>query len=527
MFRKKISISPLLLRLLTLNILVLFFLLGGFVSIDRYEQTLVENEYQKLEDEGRILAQAVGRSIAITENYRTQIIITRQAQITISHLLEKSRVRIRLFSYQGDLIADSEKTIGFESKVKEQQLSDVKNNNIFRIIFEKIYTKTSTLISKTSNIPMYKEYVLQQAENYDEVLKALYGEDTRNIRQLENGKRIFSLALPVQSYRKISGAILLTVDSENIENKLQDFRFEVLKVFFIALFLTIFVSIYLAANIVRPISKLAAIAKDIDSSKGRNITIPQFSDRKDEINDLAVSLKKMLNSLLDRMDAIENFAADVAHEIKNPLTSLKSAVEAAALTKDKNQLAKLSKIIIEDVTRLNRLVTDISNASRLDAELSRESMKNINLKMIIGNIVNFYNKDKKLILFIFEDEVKYLVNGNKQRLSQVFTNMIDNAISFNKKNKTIGITLKTTKKLVIIHIDDFGPGVIKKNKDKIFNRFFTERPKEEKFGEHSGLGLSISKQIIDVHNGSIKVANRMDKNGKVSGAQFTIFLKKV
>ena len=236
MFRKKISISPLLLRLLTLNILVLFFLLGGFISIDRYEQTLVENEYKKLEDEGRILAQAIGRSIAITGDYRTQIIITREAQITISHLLEKSRVRIRLFSYQGDLIADSEKTIGFESKVKELQLSDVKNTNIFRIIFEKVYTRISTLISKTSNIPIYKENVLQQAEDYDEVLKALYGEDTRNIRQLEDGKRVFSLALPVQSYRKISGAILLTVDSENIENKLQDFRFEVLKVFLLLYF---------------------------------------------------------------------------------------------------------------------------------------------------------------------------------------------------------------------------------------------------------------------------------------------------
>ena len=527
MFGKRISISPLLLRLLTLNILALFFLLGGFFSIDKYQQILIENEYEKLEDEGRILAQAIGRSIVIADNYRLQIIMTPEAQKTIVHLLEKSRVRIRLFSYQGDLIADSEKTIGYRTKIKETKLADVKEKNIFRILFEKIYINIAALIAKTSNLPVYKENVLQQAEDYEEVLKALYGEENRNLRQLESGIKIFSLALPVQSYRKISGAILLTVNNQNIETKLQNFRFEVFKVFFVALFLTICVSVYLSNNIVRPIRKLAAVAKDINPLKRRKIVVPQFSDRKDEINDLAVSLKNMLNSLLERMDAIENFAADVAHEIKNPLTSLKSAVEAATKTKDKKQIEKLSEIIIDDVKRLDRLVTDISNFSRLDAELSREDMKKVDVKKIIQDIINFYNRDNELIFVIFNKELKYKAIGNKQRLSQVFTNIFDNALSFNKRNKKIEVYLKTTKNLIIINIDDFGPGIQNQSKEKIFDRFYTERPKGEKFGEHSGLGLSISKQIIEAHNGSITAENKINKNGKIAGARFTIMLKKI
>ena len=524
--RRKIFISPLLLRLLTLNILALFFLLGGFFSIDRYQQTLMENEYLKLEDEGRILSQAIGRSIALTENYRPQIFITREAQITISHLLEKSRVRIRLFSYQGDLIADSKKTIGYQTKVKETKLPTVKNQNIFRILFEKVYINILALIAKTSNLKIYQENVLQHADDYNEVLKALYGEETRHLRQLESGRKIFSVALPVQSYRRVSGAILLTMDSKQLENKLQDFRFEVFKVFFLALFLTICVSIYLSANIVNPIRKLAAVAKDINPAK-KNVSIPQFSDRKDEINDLAVSLKNMLNSLLDRMNAIESFAADVSHEIKNPLTSLKSAVEVVSTTKDKKQITKLSKIIIEDVKRLDRLVTDISNASRLDSELSRESMKNMDLVKIIKNIINFYNRNKKIILFQFSRDKKYMINGNQQRLPQVFINIIDNALSFNKKNKKIEIFLKTKQNFHTIYIEDFGPGISSKNKEKIFDRFYTERPKDEKFGKHSGLGLSISKQILEAHEGSIIAKNKINKNGKITGAKFVIMLKKI
>ena len=219
MFGKKLTISPLLLRLLTLNILALFFLLGGLFSIDRYQQTLEENEFIKLEDEGRILSQAIGRTILQAPDTRTQIILTREAQETISFLLNQSRVRIRLFSYQGNLLADSENSVGFRTIVKTIELPSLQEKNFFRIFFEKIYAYISLVVAKTSKLDFYQENTLQQAEDYDEVLKALYGEETRFLRQLNNGKKMFSVAIPVQSYKKISGAVLLTLDSTNIENK--------------------------------------------------------------------------------------------------------------------------------------------------------------------------------------------------------------------------------------------------------------------------------------------------------------------
>ena len=526
MFRNKITISPLLLRLLTLNILALFFLLGGLFSIDRYQQTLQENEFKKLEDEGRILSQAIGRTILPTDDLRSQVIITREAQETIGYLLSQSRVRIRLFSYQGDLLADSERSVGFHTRISSAELPSLEKKNIFRIFFEKVYSYVSLFLVKTSKLNIYKENTLQQAEDYKEVLNALYGEETRVLMQLGNGKKLLGVALPVQSYKKITGAILLTLDSTIIENKLKDFRFEVFKIFFLALFLTICVSIYLSANIVKPIRKLANAAKNINPSEGRRISVPQFSDRKDEISELSVSIKEMLNSIWNRMDAIENFAADVAHEIKNPLTSLKSAVDVANNTNDKKQFNKLSKIINQDIKRLDRLVTDISNASRLDAELSREGMKKFNIKKILEETANFYNRDENKILFNFVKNSDYSIYGNEQRLSQVFNNVIDNALSFNKGYKKIEIFLKSNKNNIFVEISDYGPGIDRNNFNKIFDRFYTERPSKEKFGEHSGLGLSIVKQILEVHKGLIKVENRLGKNKKIIGAKFIITLKK-
>ena len=526
MFRNKITISPLLLRLLTLNILALFFLLGGLFSIDRYQQTLQENEFKKLEDEGKILSQAIGRTILPTEDFKSQVIITREAQETISYLLSKSRVRIRLFSYQGDLLADSQRSVGFQTRVKSIELESLKKKNFIRIFFEKIYNYVSLLVAKTSKLPIYSENTLQQAEDYEEVLNALYGEQNRFLRQLENGKKMFSVSMPVQSYKKVTGAILLTFDSTNIENKLKDFRFEVFKIFLLALFLTICVSIYLSTNIVKPIRKLANATRNINPSDGRKVSVPQFLGRKDEISELSASIKEMLNSIWNRMDAIENFAADVAHEIKNPLTSIKSAVEVLSNTKNKKQLNKLLGIINQDIQRLDRLVTDISNASRLDAELSREKMQKINIQKLLEETVNFYNRDKDKILFNFVEKSNYFIYGNKERLSQVFNNLIDNALSFNKKNKKIDIFLKSNKNNVFIEIKDYGPGISTSNFNKIFERFYTERPSEEKFGQHSGLGLSIVKQILDIHKGLIKVENKNEKNTKITGAKFTVILKK-
>ena len=177
--------------------------------------------------------------------------------------------------------------------------------------------------------------------------------------------------------------------------------------------------------------------------------------------------------------------------------------------------------------RLDRLVTDISNASRIDAELSREGMKKISLKKIIKEITDFYNRDLQKVVLNFENKNIYNILGNRERISQVFINLIDNALSFNKKNEKINITLRNLKNFVIIYIDDFGPGISKENEEKIFNRFYSERPKSEIFGKHSGLGLSIAKQIVEIHGGLIKSENRLNKFNKIEGARFIISFKQI
>jgi len=305
-------------------------------------------------------------------------------------------------------------------------------------------------------------------------------------------------------------------------------RVDILKVVAIALSVTILLSLYLASTIARPIRRLAIAAERIRHDRGRKETIPILTHRRDEIGDLAISLKEMTEALWLRMDAIERFAADVAHEIKNPLTSLRSAVETAGRIENPAQREKLMTIIQDDVARLDRLISDISNASRLDAELSRAEFAPVDLGGLLGALVDMRNAAER------DDEAKLEleivstggleVDGIEDRLVQVFGNIITNANTFSPPGGRIRIALSRHDNWINVTIDDDGPGIPNGKEAAIFDRFYTNRPEGEKFGTHSGLGLSISKQIIDVHDGEINASNRRDGNGGVRGARFVIRL---
>ncbi|MBT4700968.1 MAG: HAMP domain-containing histidine kinase, partial [Rhodospirillaceae bacterium] len=260
--------------------------------------------------------------------------------------------------------------------------------------------------------------------------------------------------------------------------------------------------------------------------KSRQHKIPQFKDRDDEIGDLADSLFEMTEALWSRMDAIENFAADVAHEIKNPLTSLRSAVETVARGQDPDQQRKLMTIIQEDVIRLDRLLTDISDASRLDAELSRAVMKPVNISPILSTLVDAYriSDDPDAPNVRMEEIDDLMVSGIESRLAQVFRNMIGNAISFSPANSDIIVSAVKNGTTVEMTVADQGPGIPEGKEADIFNRFYTERPESEKFGSHSGLGLSISRQIIETHEGEMFAENCRNEDGTVCGARFVVRL---
>jgi two-component system sensor histidine kinase ChvG len=303
--------------------------------------------------------------------------------------------------------------------------------------------------------------------------------------------------------------------------------------FAVALGLTVLLSIYLAGTIARPVRRLAAAADRVRRGHGREVSIPDFTNRGDEIGDLSGALREMTATLWLRMDAIEHFAADVAHEIKNPLTSLRSAVETAARVADAEKQRRLLAVIVEDVKRLDRLITDISDASRLDAELSRDTNSTVPVEGLLAGLIDLYRD-------IAKPEAPFLrldlpdqrgaspsalpVLGSEDQLVRVFRNLLDNAISFSPPGGTIIVRARRIGETVRVTIDDQGPGIPPSKLAAIFNRFYTERPVGEAFGTHSGLGLAIAKQIAEAHRGGIRAENRHDTDGNQIGARFIVDL---
>jgi two-component system sensor histidine kinase ChvG len=276
------------------------------------------------------------------------------------------------------------------------------------------------------------------------------------------------------------------------------------------------------------VRKLAVAADEVTHGHGRKAAIPDFTARGDEIGDLSGALREMTAALWTRMDAIEGFAADVAHEIKNPLTSLRSAVETAARIKDPNSQRELMRIIMEDVQRLDRLISDISDASRLDAELSRAELESVDIGGVLAMLADLHRSTRKegdpVLDLDLERDVELSVAGMESRLVQVFRNLLNNAVSFSPPGGRIACRARRRDDCIVITVEDEGPGIPEGKKEAIFERFYSERPAVEKFGTHSGLGLSISRQIIEAHKGTITADNRRDAAGRVCGARFTVML---
>ncbi|MCG8543505.1 MAG: HAMP domain-containing histidine kinase, partial [Alphaproteobacteria bacterium] len=342
---------------------------------------------------------------------------------------------------------------------------------------------------------------------------------------------MLTVAIPVQRYRQVIGVLLLSKDGLEIESSVRGIRLTVLAVFAGALIVTILLSLYLARTIARPVLRLAAAAERVRRGYGPSTQqIPDFTERGDEIGELSGVLRDMTDALHQRLDAIERFAADVSHEIKNPLTSLRSAVETAARIPDVERQKELMSVIVDDVQRLDRLITDISNASRLDAELSRAETDTVDIGQMLRTLATMHETTRApgapTLTVEIPEGADLRVSGVEDRLVQVMRNLIANAVSFSPPDGAIRIGAARTNGDIELVVEDDGPGIPESKIDTIFDRFYSERPKGEKFGEHSGLGLSISKQIIDAHRGTIRAENRYseDCQKRVLGARFIVRL---
>ena len=523
------TVSPLTRRILAVNVLALALLAGGFLYLGKYQASLIGQQIEALKTQGEVFAAALGEGAVLDSVDEGEVLLPDLARQMMRRLVEPTHTRARLFDVRGDIIADSRILRGPGDAVQVHELEPQEREGAVLRTADQIYDWILSILPRHVSYPVYRESASPRAEDYAEVMRALRGETGSAIRSdPQTGGLVFSVAIPIQRYKQVLGAVMLSTGSAEIEEELRTVRLELLRIFGVALLVTVLLSFYLAGTIARPIRRLAAAAERARGRRAR-VEIPDFTRRGDEIGDLSRSLREMTDALWQRMSAIESFAADVAHEIKNPLSSLRSAVETAVRIDDAANQRRLMAIILNDVQRLDRLITDISDASRLDAELGRLELEPVDVAAMLGTLVEVYGATRtddalRLVLAIGSDDRELVVPGIETRLSQVFRNIIGNAVSFSPPLGEIRLTARHYGRAVLVTVEDQGPGIPEEKLTAIFDRFYTERPLGEQFGTHSGLGLSISKQIVEAHRGQIWAENRKNAEGITIGARFSVRL---
>lgn len=530
--RKRRFISPLTLRIMAVNLFALIFLGIGVLYVDQVQNTLLQSRIDELVKDANIMAGALGE--AATGDPESTELLIEPAENILTRLVGVTNIRTRYFGINNELLIDSRDLAINNVEIEDTMPRDLGIGDFWEIINREV-TALLDKIQKRDELEEYHEIENEMATDYPEIMEALAGEESSRVRKLNDNTDIITVAVPVQRFRRVLGALMLSADTGDIFLAVQDVRLTIIQFFCASLLITLLMSLFLAKTIVRPVLKLARSADNI--SLGGKSDIPDLSSRNDEIGDLSRSLKDMTEILAKQIDAVASFAADVAHELKNPLTSMRSAIETMEYAKTEENSRKLREIISDDVKRLDRLITDISDVSRLDAEMSHSLKKQVNLTALFETLIDIYLTTQKENLPDIHLDIKkrrfkskdgrpapYYVLGLEGQLSQVARNLIDNAISFSKKEGNIWIKMRRRYSMVEILVEDEGVGIPVDKLESIFDRFYSERPKGEAFGKHSGLGLNICKQVVEAHGGEIYAQNRTDKSKNIIGARFVVLL---
>jgi len=497
--------------IILLNVLGLAIIIAGSLLLNELRRGLVGARIDSLTTQGELIVNVINRAATVGEPTPE---LDPQAASEILQMLSNPRSqRARLFDAKGNLIADS---YWVADRVEWKVLPPARPREDGGL----------SLDLKMGRPPPPVAPAAQRALMM-EVGQALRGVHWAGMRRAEDGERVVSVSIPIQHVQAVLG--VLTLEASDVDEIISAERQALAPFILIAIFVSLVSSILLNNLIAQPVRMLARAADRVRMSRARAISLPQLAHRDDELGDLTRSLEDMTHSLSERMDAIERFAADVAHEIKNPLTSLRSAVETLDLVTDPAARERLLAILKNDIQRLDRLVTDISNASRLDAELSREDLKSVDLGRLISEVVQLYQDtarpDDVAVHYTAPDTLEpIMVSGREGPLGQLLRNLIDNARSFSPKAGEVRVKLERRRGEAVVSVDDDGPGVPADNLETIFERFYTSRPKGAAFGGNSGLGLSIARQIAEAQGGRIRAENRKDAGGGVAGARFVVTL---
>jgi two-component system sensor histidine kinase ChvG len=547
-----LSFSSLTRRIVSLNLAGLVALVASILYLSQFRAGLIEARAQSLLVQAEIIAVAIaasatvetntptidvdklldlkpGESYGIPDEYSDFPINPERVAPILRRLISPTKTRARIYDRDGGLIIDSRNLFGRGDVLRIElgpPSSDKPN------AFERSMTAVRTWLNR-GDLPAYRE--LDNGKGYSEVSHSLEGQKSSAVRVTDRGAVIVSVAVPVQRFRAVHGALLLSTQGDDIDQMVTAERLAILKVGGVAAAVMIMLSLLLASTIAGPVRRLADSAERVRRRIRTRVEIPDFTRRRDEIGHLSGALRDMTDALYNRIEAIEMFAADVAHELKNPLTSMRSAVETLPLAKTEASRARLLEVIEHDVKRLDRLISDISDASRLDAELQRQDMTLVDMRRLLTTLASVANETRLghdvAVEVRFEGRGSsdtFAVPGHDSRLGQVISNLLSNAQSFSEAGKKVRITCRRVRSEIEIVVDDDGPGIREDALERIFERFYTDRP-HQGFGQNSGLGLSISKQIVEAHGGRIWAENRpgpVDEDGQptFAGARFVVRL---
>jgi two-component system sensor histidine kinase ChvG len=549
-----LSFSSLTRRIVSLNIAGLLALVASILYLSQFRAGLIDARAQSLLVQAEIIAGAIAASATVQTNTITidpdrlldlkpgetygspdeyspldfPINPERVAPV-LRTLISPTKTRARIYDPNGGLLLDS------------RNLENVVRFDLPPISSEKPGLPERAMIAARTwlnrgDLPLYRELGPENGNGYEEVGDALRGQKRSMVRVNSRGEVIVSVAVAVQRSRTIHGALMLSTQGDDIDQMVTAERLAIVKVGGVASAVMIVLSLLLASTIAGPVRRLADSAERVRHRIKTRVEIPDFTLRRDEIGHLSGALRDMTGALYNRIEAIEMFAADVAHELKNPLTSLRSAVETLPLAKNENSRTRLLAVIEHDVRRLDRLISDISDASRLDAELQRQDMSPVDLRRLLTTLTSVANETKLGHDIAVEARFEgrgasdtFSVPGHDSRLGQVVSNLLSNAQSFSNAGGKVRILCRRIRTGVEILVDDDGPGIRPDALERIFERFYTDRP-HQGFGQNSGLGLSISKQIIEAHGGRVWAENRLgpagddDDEPTVVGARFVVRL---
>jgi len=539
-------------RILIASLAGLVVMIGGILYFSENNSWLIDAKREALRVQGEIIAAAIANDARVEtgrlvihadpiaedaedtpedEAFTAHELSIRPERVApiLRRLVEPTTRRARVYSRDGTLVMDSATLLKrgqlsrHEPKVPEGAKARTKN----------FWTRLKSWMMMNDDLPVYREIGNANGTSYPEVREALTGKATAMLLLNEKGQQIVSTAVPIKRASVVQGVLLMSTRPGEIDQIVQDQQNQIWLLAAFAGIATLLSALVLARTVAGPIRRLSATADLVSRNISARHELPDFSHRTDEVGQMASAFAAMTAALYRRAEASESFAADVAHELKNPLTAARSMAESLAYAKTDEQRREVVKQIQNELKRLNRLITDVSNASRLDAELARQKMGPIDATAVVASVTQIFkdilsgdSRRVETLVAIAPFEGAFLVNGHAGRLGQVLTNLVDNAISFSPEGRAVTVHLRRVDNTIELAVEDEGPGIPADRLDIIFDRFYTDRPDTEAVrGKNSGLGLSISREIIRAHGGEISAENRKGTNGeRPPGARFVVRL---